>query len=59
MPVPAGASGVLSCCTAALVVSAYAWPLMCNKETVHTVWHTLEYFGNTLIFLLAGCIIGR
>jgi hypothetical protein len=31
---------------------------MCNKETVHTVWHTLEYFGNTLIFLLAGCIIG-
>ena len=23
------------------------------------VWHTLEWVGNTLIFLVAGCIIGR
>ena len=39
-PAPAGASGVLSCCTAALVVSAYAWPLM-TRSGIQTFIQTL------------------
>jgi NhaP-type Na+/H+ or K+/H+ antiporter len=52
-------SGVLGCVTAALVCAAYAWPLVTCHETMHHVWHMIEYIGNTLIFMLAGVIIGE
>ena len=29
-----------------------------HKDTVEHVWHTLEYLGNTVLFILAGVIIG-
>jgi hypothetical protein len=29
-----------------------------NEESMDTVWETIEYIGNTLIFMLAGLIIG-
>ena len=37
-----------------------AWlgpPLLLEHETIHSVWSTLEWIGNTLIFLLAGTLI--
>jgi NhaP-type Na+/H+ or K+/H+ antiporter len=52
-------SGVLGCVSAALVCAAYVWPLVCSHETMHHVWHMVEYIGNTLIFMLAGVIIGE
>lgn len=52
-------SGVLGTVTAALVCAAYAWPLVTCHETMHHVWHMVEYIGNTLIFMLAGVIIGE
>lgn len=53
-----GVSGVLSCCAAALVLSRFAVPLFLRPETIHSVWAAFEWIGNTLIFMLAGLIIG-
>eukprot|EP01035_Chromulina_nebulosa_P032502 gene32502-43423_t len=54
-----GVSGVLSCCTAGVVLSALAPPLIFEPESMQSVWSTIEWVGNTLIFMLAGLIIGR
>jgi NhaP-type Na+/H+ or K+/H+ antiporter len=53
-----GCSGVISCCTAAVVLAAFAPPVILRPETMHTVWAAIEWCGNTLIFMLAGLIIG-
>eukprot|EP00928_Gymnodinium_smaydae_P023909 TRINITY_DN19542_c0_g1_i2.p1 TRINITY_DN19542_c0_g1~~TRINITY_DN19542_c0_g1_i2.p1 ORF type:complete len:862 (+),score=215.31 TRINITY_DN19542_c0_g1_i2:329-2587(+) len=34
------------------------WENLVCKETMHMVWHMLEFLGNTIIFLLAGCLVG-
>ena len=52
-------SGVLSTCGAALVLAYFAWPLVNERETLQHMWHMFEYIGNTLIFLLAGLIVGE
>lgn len=54
-----GVSGVLSCCTAGVVLSALAPPLIFEPESMQSVWSTIEWVGNTLIFMLAGLIIGK
>ena len=54
-----GVSGVLSCCTAGIVLSALAPPLIFEPESMHSVWSMIEWAGNTLIFMLAGLIIGE
>ena len=52
-------SGVLSCVGAALVLADKAWPLVDSREALEIVWHAIEYFGNTVLFFLAGVITGR
>lgn len=52
-------SGVLAIVGAALMLSWQAPPIILNKETMHTVWGFIEWCGNTVIFLLAGLIIGH
>lgn len=51
-------SGILACCAAGLVFAFLGPPLILEHETMHSVWGFIEWTGNTLIFLLAGCIIG-
>lgn len=51
-------SGVLACCGAGSVFAWLAPPLILEHETMHNVWSFIEWVGNTLIFLLAGLIIG-
>eukprot|EP00602_Paraphysomonas_sp_CaronLab_P003317 CAMPEP_0185020046 /NCGR_PEP_ID=MMETSP1103-20130426/2634_1 /TAXON_ID=36769 /ORGANISM="Paraphysomonas bandaiensis, Strain Caron Lab Isolate" /LENGTH=750 /DNA_ID=CAMNT_0027550689 /DNA_START=247 /DNA_END=2499 /DNA_ORIENTATION=- len=51
-------SGLLACCGAGAVFSWLAPPLILEHETMHHVWSIIEWAGNTLIFLLAGLIIG-
>jgi len=53
-----GVSGVLATVVSGVVVSALAWPLFNDKETMKHVWHMFEWIGNTLIFVLAGLVIG-
>jgi NhaP-type Na+/H+ or K+/H+ antiporter len=57
--VECGLSGVLATCGAALTLSYAAWPLICYHDTMHHVWETIEYIGNTLLFMLAGMIVGN
>lgn len=52
-------SGLLATCGAGV---AFAWlspPLILEHESMHHVWGILEWCGNTLLFLLAGVIIGK
>mmetsp|Transcript_6728 Transcript_6728/g.14764 ORF Transcript_6728/g.14764 Transcript_6728/m.14764 type:complete len:857 (+) Transcript_6728:153-2723(+) len=51
-------SGVLCCCAAAITLSRFAVPLILRPETIHSIWAAFEWIGNTLIFILAGLIIG-
>ena len=51
-------NGVLATVTAAVVIAAYAWPSFAHVKTMENVWHAVEYFGNTMIFLLSGLIYG-
>jgi NhaP-type Na+/H+ or K+/H+ antiporter len=57
--IEAEVSGVLATCGAALVLSCYAWPLITSHEVMENVWETIEYIGNTLLFMLAGLIVGN
>eukprot|EP01035_Chromulina_nebulosa_P017394 gene17394-22943_t len=52
-------SGVLACCGAGLMLAWLAPPIILSHESMHTVWSIVEWMGNTLIFLLAGLIIGH
>lgn len=49
-------SGVLSTIFAALVVGKDSWPLMCSEEAMRHVWHTSEFFANTVLFMLCGMV---
>ena len=51
-------SGVLACCAAGLMFAWKAPSLILEHESMHHVWGIFEWLGNTLIFLLAGIIIG-
>ena len=47
-------SGILCCCSAGLMLSWLAPPIILNHESMHNVWSVIEWLGNSLIFLLAG-----
>jgi len=54
----AGVSGVLATVSAALVVAAGGWAHFVSREAMDSVWHVVEFIGNTIIFFLAGVILG-
>lgn len=41
-----------------MVVAWIGNPLILNHENMHSVWSSIEWVGNTLLFLLAGIILG-
>lgn len=51
-------SGVLACCAAGIMFAWLSPPLILEHETMHNVWGFVEWVANTLVFLLAGLIIG-
>jgi len=51
-------SGVITTVCAGFVLAHSAWPRFVSRETMHIVWETIEFIGNTLIFFLAGVIFG-
>jgi len=53
-----GSNGIIASVVAAWVIARYAWPKFTNRETMENVWSAIEYTGTTLIFLLAGTILG-
>ncbi|KAK7242444.1 potassium:proton antiporter [Aureococcus anophagefferens] len=53
-----GTPGVLTTVSAALVLAWRVWPVIVSHEAMENVWHAIEYFGNTLIFALAGVLTG-
>lgn len=53
-----GSSGMLALVSGGLVVANGAWPRFIARETLQTIWHAIEFVGNTVIFVLAGIIFG-
>lgn len=51
-------SGVLACCGAGAMLAWLANPIILNHESMHNVWGMIEWCLNTVIFLLAGLVIG-
>lgn len=53
-----GVSGVLCTIFAGVFCGQHAGPIVADKSSLESVWHTLEFGGNTLLFILAGTIFG-
>lgn len=51
-------SGILACGAAGLMISKQGMPYLVDHEIMHLIWELLEWFGNTMIFFLAGVIYG-
>jgi NhaP-type Na+/H+ or K+/H+ antiporter len=51
-------SGILACGAAGLMISKQGMPYLVDHETIHLIWELLEWFGNTMIFFLAGVVYG-
>ena len=52
-------SGVLSTVFAGIVMGAAMWPSVVSREAMEHVWHSIEFILNTVLFALAGTIIGN
>jgi len=52
-------SGVLATVVSGTVIAQYAWPRFVSSETMHTVWETIEFIGNTIIFFLSGLLFAN
>lgn len=52
-------SGILACVSAGTVLAWLAPAVILNHESMHTIWGMIEWSLNTVIFLLAGLIIGH
>lgn len=55
----AGFSGVLATIFSALFLAKHAWPLFTSREAIEHFWHTCEFIGNSVLFILAGAIFGQ
>jgi NhaP-type Na+/H+ or K+/H+ antiporter len=54
-----GVSGIICCCAAGIIIAWLAPALIIQPEQMEIVWHTLEWVGNTMIFAIAGLIVGK
>ena len=44
---------------AAQVVAYSGWPVILDHENMEAVWQMVEFAGNTVIFVLAGAVMGK
>lgn len=51
-------SGILSCCSAGILLAIFAPTRILSHETMHNVWNSIEWIGNTVLFMLAGLLYG-
>lgn len=51
-------SGVITCCAAGYAISLVGSTHLVDKQAMETVWSVIEWLGNTILFLIAGLIIG-
>ena len=51
-------SGILSVFGAGIGFARFSTPLIIKEETLHNIWHFLEWSANTVIFIFAGLIFG-
>jgi len=53
-----GVSAVLAVVCAGTELSVFMWPLLHDRKGLERFWQTIEWLINTMLFLLAGLIIG-
>lgn len=54
-----GSSGVLAAVVAGTMFAGLAKQSLVSRESIHTVWHSIEFIGNTLIFMMAGIVFAH
>jgi NhaP-type Na+/H+ or K+/H+ antiporter len=54
-----GVSGIISCCAAGILLAWLAPSLILQPEQHEIIWHMMEWVGNTMIFTIAGLIVGK
>ena len=54
-----GFSGVVAAVVSGITLASQVWPSVVQPESMKTVWHTVEFSANTLLFLLAGTMQGE
>jgi len=52
-------SGVLSTVASALVLADKMWPVLVERQAMLEIWHFFEILGNTIVFFLAGALVGK
>ena len=54
-----GFSGVVAAVVSGIMLASSMWPHVVDGDSMRHVWHTVEFFANTLLFLLAGLVHGE
>lgn len=52
-------SGIIACIFAGLVIASLGKPIILEHEIMTNVWETMAWVANTLIFMIAGLLIGN
>mmetsp|Transcript_28199 Transcript_28199/g.79691 ORF Transcript_28199/g.79691 Transcript_28199/m.79691 type:complete len:639 (-) Transcript_28199:76-1992(-) len=52
-------SGLLATVSAGIAVAGPIWPRFISQDAIRSALHTIEFVGNTLVFVLAGMLFGQ
>merc|ERR1719321_1925679 len=49
-------SGILATVVSGFIIALNGWPRFVSKESMDTLWETIEFIGNTIVFFLGGLL---
>merc|ERR1719321_554807 len=49
-------SGILATVVSGFIIALNGWPRFVSKESMETLWETIEFIGNTIVFFIAGLL---
>ncbi|CAK0830975.1 unnamed protein product [Prorocentrum cordatum] len=52
-------NGVLATVASSLFLARFMWPQIVDKHSLHMVWEMFGYLGNSVVFFLAGALVGN
>jgi NhaP-type Na+/H+ or K+/H+ antiporter len=49
-------SGILATVSSGFIIAVNGWPRFVSRESMETLWETIEFVGNTIVFFIAGLL---